>query len=123
MATRQAPHTAAVLDNSMLKEFPSDGDSKVIPELPNNQFDSIVRGIKMMSIERVRPILTATFTVLQDLKVKRDLSRAFVGIPNGSDHFDFGTFKIWMGKIKETDKCSIEQLVAIDATAAVRVNG
>lgn len=123
MATRQAPHTEAVLDNSMLNEFPSDGDSKVVHALPKDQFDSIIRNVKKRSVDVAQSLLALTSTTLGALKVQRDLDEAVSGIPDGSDHWDFGTFIVWAGKIKADDECSIEQLVAIDATAQIRVSG
>lgn len=123
MAARQKPVTEPILDNSMLKEFPSEGDSKIVHALEPHQFKSIIRNIKKMPLDSVKPLLTETFLALRRLKVLRDLDEAVSGVPDGSDHFDFGTFRTWVSKIKPTDSNSIRQLIMIDATAKVRVNG
>ena len=105
----------------MLKEHPSEGDTKVVHALPKDQFNSIIRNINKRATPEVQGLLTLTFTRLKVLKVQRDLDEALPGVPKGSDHFDLGTFKTWLEGIKATDEASVEQLIAIDATAKVRV--
>ena len=123
MAARQKPVTEPVLDNSMEKEFPSESKSKIVHALRQEQFDSVIRNIKKKPADAVQTICTCTFFALRALKVPRDLDESVVGTPEGSDHFDFGSFKVWAESIKPDDLDSIEQLVAIDATAKTRLVG
>lgn len=123
MAQRQKAVTEPILDNSMLNEFPSEGDSKIVHALTQGQFNSIIRNLKNKPLDTIQPICTCTFFALRRLKVGRDLEEAVPGIPKGSDHFDFLSFKLWVEKIKPTDADSIAQLVKIDATAKTRLIG
>lgn len=123
MAQRQKPVTEPVLDNSAagVPEYPGDSENKIIRELPRDQFLSIILNIKSRPLDQVTPLLHHTFNALKRLGVPRDLDEAFPGVPAGSTHMDFGTFMAWVDKITVGDKVAVKQLIAIDATAKVRV--
>ena len=91
--------------------------------LPDNQFNNIIRLVKMADLERVKHIKTATFLALKRLKAKRRVVNAKRKIPKGSDQVDIGSFITWMSKVQAVDKKAIEQIVSIDATACRRVEG
>ena len=58
--------------------------------LPKNQFDTVIRQLKLASIDKVKQIKTGSFNTLRRLGVKRDVSKAVAGVPNGSDNLDVG---------------------------------
>lgn len=115
MAVRKKPHTEAILDNTPMEK------SKIIKELPKNQFDSIILSIKRATLPRVHEIRTITFNTLKRLKVKRDKTKAVNKLPKkGSHQVDVGSFKNWTDKITNIDKESVRQLIVIDATCVAR---
>ena len=65
-------------------------------------------------------LLTLETRMKKRLKLKRDLTKAIKGIPNGRDQVDHGTLFTWMNKLTNKDKKAIRQLIAIDATACKR---
>ena len=95
-------------------------------ELPDNQFDTVIRNIKQMSIDNVNFLRYHTFHTLKRLRVKRDLTKAVAGIPDGSDHLNMQSIVVWMNKIAaKTDqtKKAIAQIVSIDAACCGRTTG
>ena len=93
----------------------------IVKELRPEQFDSLIRMIKKVGLERVRDLRTATYRTLKRLEVKRDESKFVPGIPKGSDQHNIRTVLVWLDKIKPGDAKAMEQLVAIDATATRRI--
>ncbi len=91
--------------------------------LPDNHFNTVIRVVKMSSLDVVKEIKTATFFALKRLGAKRRVVNAKRKIPAGSDQIDIGSFITWMNKVQVGDEKAIEQIVAIDATACRRVDG
>ena len=91
--------------------------------LPENQFNNIIRMIKMGSMNVVKEIKTATFLALKRLGATRRPVNARKKIPAGSDQVDVGSFITWMNKVQASDKKAVEQIVIIDATACRRAEG
>jgi tetrahydromethanopterin S-methyltransferase subunit H len=101
-------------------------EEKAMPiqkELRDQQFEDVIRMLKMVGLTKVKDLKTATFGTLRRLKIKRDETKAVVGIPKGSDQHNVRTILDWLDKIEPEDEKAIEQLVAIDATATRRVKG
>jgi hypothetical protein len=86
-------------------------------------FATVVRVIKKARIEQVNNLRGASFRALKRLGVKRDLTKAVKGLPEGSDQQDFQSIFQWMDKIGPENKKAVRQLVAIDATAVLRTKG
>ena len=95
----------------------------VVKYLPENQFNNVIRAIKLGDLERVKEYKIATFFALKRLGVKRRVVNAKKKTPNGSDQVDVGSFITWLNKVQVGDKEAIVQIVAIDATACRRVEG
>ena len=95
----------------------------VIKELLPNQFNNVIRQIKRAHIDRAASIRTVTFMALKRLGIKRNKSKAVEGMPEGSDQGNVRAIIEWLDKIDRKDKEAIAQLIAIDATATVRVKG
>jgi hypothetical protein len=85
-------------------------------ELPQNQFNNVIRMVRRSEAERVLVLRNATFNALKALGVKRDLSMVVVGMPTGSNQVDIGSVIAWVKKIKLSDTAAIAQLLQIDAT-------
>jgi hypothetical protein len=49
-------------------------------------------------------------------------TKAIQETPEGSDHYDAGSFKTWLDRVSKTDTVAKEQIVAIYATIKARVN-
>ncbi len=99
-----------------------DKDKSVV--LIKYHFDSMIRQIKQNSVDRVAVLRTATYEALKGLGAKRDLTKAVTGpAPKGSDQGDIQTFIVWTKKIVVGDVEAVVQLIAIDATATVRMKG
>lgn len=127
MAERQQPETGPILDNSYENDRAKEGvpgENKIVHAFRPEQLKSVIRIIRSRNIEEIKPLLTQTHATLKRLGVSRDLEENWpAGIPDGSDHFDFGTFKTWTEGITKEDADSIAQLVTIDATAKMKVIG
>jgi len=92
--------------------------------LTEYQFNSIIRQIKRNAEDRVAVLRATTHAALKRLKVPRDVTKAVAGpAPAGSDQGDAQSFVVWSKRIKADDEAAVVQLVAIDATATVRVKG
>lgn len=88
--------------------------------LPDNQFNNIIRFVRRGSADEVAQIRHATFSTLKRLGVGRDVSKAVVKTPSGSDQVDTQSIVVWMNQIQIHEKKSVAQLIAIDATAVAR---
>ncbi len=98
-------------------------ETKSVALIPYH-FGSMIRQIKRNSADRVAVLRTATYKTLKRLGVARDVTKAVTGpAPKGSDQGDTQTFVKWTLKIVAEDLSAVEQLVAIDATATVRIKG
>jgi len=88
-------------------------------------FDSLIRQIKQNSLDQVKGLKTITYSTLKRLNLKRDKSKAVAGIPKGSDQSNLQSFAVWCQKLtnEKSHVKAVAQLVAIDATAAIRVAG
>ncbi len=95
----------------------------VITTMPQRHFDTIIRLIKISNMERVKSLRTATHAALGRLRVKRDLDKAVGGVPKGSDQSDFSSIFCWMNKVDPNEAEAVAQVIAIDATAVVRMKG
>ena len=92
--------------------------------LTEYEFNSIIRQIKKSSEDRVAVLRTATHAALKRLKVRRAVSKAVKGpAPEGSDQSDGQSFAVWTQRLQKKDVEAVKQLVAIDATATVRITG
>jgi hypothetical protein len=96
----------------------SDGAQK---EMNQSHFNNVIRSIKNGSIDHTKYLRHATHINLRRLRVRRNVSKAVSGIPKGSDQASPMSVVRWMEKITRKDAKAIEQLVAIDATAVVRM--
>jgi RAB protein geranylgeranyltransferase component A len=85
-------------------------------ELPQNQFNNVIRMVRRSEAERVLVLRNATFNALKALGVKRDTNMVVAGMPAGSNQVDIGSVITWVKKIKKTDTAAIAQLLQIDAT-------
>ena len=95
-------------------------------ELPDNQFNTVIRNIKQISIANVNFLRYHTFHTLKRLRVRRNLTKAITGIPDGSDHLNMQNIVVWMNKsAARTDQTelAVAQIVAIDATCCNRTIG
>lgn len=97
--------------------------SKILKELLDHHFKTVIRYIKRSHVDRIKPLRAATHANLKRLETKRDLSKAVPGVPKGSDQGDVQSIIVWMSKINPGDTKAIEQLVAMDATTVVRAKG
>ena len=106
------------------------GDQRVVFEeetmpvqknLPQGHLDSVIRMIFREGRDRVVSLQHATHNTLKRLKVRRNLTRAVVAMPAGSDQVDLMSLFVWMNKVTREDKAAIAQVVAIDATASSRL--
>ena len=93
----------------------------VVAKMPTSHFDTVIRMLKRAESDRVKQVRMASFRNLKRLGVKRDVSKAVVKLPTGSDQVDVGSVVTWMDKIKPENKSAIRQLVAMDATSVRRM--
>lgn len=93
----------------------------VVAKMPTSHFDTVIRMLKRAESDRVKQVRMASFRNLKRLGVKRDVSKAVVKLPKGSDQVDVGSVVTWMDKIKPENKSAIRQLVAMDATSVRRM--
>lgn len=88
--------------------------------LPQNQFNNIIRLIRRGDINLVMSLRNVTFTKLKSLKVARDPAKVVIKTPAGSDQVDVQSIVVWVNNVHPSDKDSVAQLVAIDATLVDR---
>jgi len=93
----------------------------VVAKMPTSHFNTVIRMLKRAESDRVKQVRMASFRNLKRLGVKRDVSKAVVKLPKGSDQVDVGSVVTWMDKIKPENKSAIRQLVAMDATSVRRM--
>ena len=93
----------------------------MLVQLQDSHFQTVLRWVRTIGIGRVKQIRSATFHTLRRLSVKRDMTKAVGGIPNGSDQFDLGSFLTWLDKVKVENEEAVAQIVAVDATAHRRI--
>lgn len=91
--------------------------------LPPGQFDSVMRYVKITTLDRVKALKTATWSTLKRLGVKRDVRRAKRRVPMGSDQGNPRSIIDWLNKVQPEDVEAVRQVVEIDATCCRRVNG
>jgi hypothetical protein len=91
--------------------------------LPDYQFNSVVRVIKTASLDVVKQLGVAFGARIEALDLKRDLSKAQRGIPDGSSQVDVRSLIEWAERIGPRDRQACGQLVALDATIHARING
>ena len=99
------------------------GPKNRVRSLGGPQFNRVIRVAKLADIDQVRQLRTATFTTLKELKVKRDLSKAVVGVPKGSDQVNSGDVLRWLRQVPSDDAAAVAQVVALDATLQNRTVG
>lgn len=88
--------------------------------LPKRDFNSVIRAILTGPQSRAASFRGASFRNLKRLGIARNLSKAHVKVPEGSDQIDVGSIVTWMDNIQPEHKRSIWQLIEIDATAVSR---
>jgi len=124
MAQRKKPDLGPHInsDEKKVSETLVDID-RIQKELLPDDFNSVIRTIKRTRMDEVIYLRNATEASLKRLKVRRDKRQSVKGLPDASDHHDFGSIVTWMSKLqnKKTYKKAIKQLVAIDATANARI--
>jgi len=91
--------------------------------LPQDQFNTVIRNVKRVDVERLQAFAALFPSVLRRLRKKHNPALAVDGIPNGSDHFDTGSLKDWMAKVMRKDKVAVKQILTIHATVLARLNG
>lgn len=89
-------------------------------ELSRGHFNNVIRLIARLPLTEVGMIRTLTYNSLKRIGVKRDLTKAILGVPRGSSQTDVNSIRQWMDKIRATDKRAVKQLIAIDATVCAR---
>jgi len=94
--------------------------SLVQKALSLNHFKSIVRMIKTSSLDRVSFLGNAIQVEMKRLGLKEDDSRAWKGVPEGSDQGSPMSIINWMKKVTPEDKKAKKQIIALDATARKR---
>ncbi len=92
-------------------------------ELPQNQFDNVIRWIKNEKEERLQQLDGAIAKHAGRLRVRLNPSLAVKGIPSGSDQFDSGSIVEWLEKIKKSDTVAKQQVAILLATIRVRMGG
>lgn len=88
--------------------------------LPKNQYNNVIRLLRRADISTVLAIRNVTFVRLNEIGVKRDLSKAVEKTPNGSDQVDVQSVVQWIRSVTPDQKRAVWQLVEIDATACSR---
>lgn len=111
------PETGPVLDSYMEEK------SAQSVALDPDGFRNIVRVIKQVGLGQVGPLKKLAEKRLIELEVTPDLDLAVGGLPNGSDQVDFQTYYLWFEKVTKEDKTALRQLLALHATACVRLEG
>lgn len=92
--------------------------------LPEDQFNTVVRWIKRTEVDKVSQLLAMLDAGMKRLGLRGNYRKAVVGeIPAGSDHLDTGSINDWMARIEKADKAAKRQVVALHATAFMRVKG
>ena len=95
----------------------------VVKELSGDQFDNVIRFIKRSAVTRIGGIKTSTAATLERLGKKPNPAKAVAGTPDGSDQGNVRSIQEWLDKVQPGDRKAIRQVVAIDATAAQRIEG
>lgn len=92
-------------------------------ELPQRDFDSVIRMIKTARLDVVKSLRTATQAAMARLGVGAGRTRSVKGVPEGSDQHDVGSIVTWMNKVLREDAGAIAQIIVMDVTARVRLEG
>jgi len=95
--------------------------SKILFELPERQFACVVRMINSCETKKLGPLLAAFAAKLDELGVRQNGRKAVSGVPEGSDQVDIGSVIAWCNRICSHQPDAIKQLVALHATAYVRL--
>lgn len=91
--------------------------------LSQDQFNAMVRMVKIVTYDRVASIATATGKTLSRLGVRRNRRKLVAGMPAGSDQVNIGAIIDWLGRVAPGDKGATMQVLALDATALARMAG
>lgn len=121
MAERKSPVTEPVRDNDVVNKNRNAERSLVVRELSKPEFNNVIRYILRGTQDAARSIREITFENVKRLKLKRNMAKAITKTPKGSDQADSGTLVRWMRDIQITDKISVRQLIALDATCVYRM--
>lgn len=104
--------------------------SDVAPDkaMPDQDFKSVIRGIKNASADKLVPLRQGLWDVMASLGLKRKLGATVRGVPKGSDHFDVQSVLRWAQRLDPPGKCKdnkkgVDQLVALHATVSFRLDG
>ena len=89
--------------------------------MPKNHVNNVIRMIKTQPLTSVKALRYASFRCLKRIGVKRNMSKAVRGTPDGSDQGELMSIILWFDKVQKNDKQAIRQAVAIDATAVARM--
>ena len=96
-------------------------DMPIQVELSQGQMDNVIRLIKTADVSRVQSVSAVAIAALSRLRRKRRLQRAVTVTPLGSDQHNVASFVEWANRLTRADGNAIDQLLVIDATAAMRL--
>ena len=89
--------------------------------LSTAQFNSFIRAIKQTKLENVKALRAISHTALKRLRVRRDMTKAVKGLPEGSNQVNVGSLITFLETVPKKNKEAVQQVIAIDATATARV--
>lgn len=91
--------------------------------MEDHAFDGVIRHIKRAALDRVEVLAVAAANTMRRLKLRRDMSVARRDIPAGSDQGDTMSLIVWMDGLERNFRGAVRQVVVIDATCQLRING
>jgi len=91
--------------------------------LPPEHFNTVIRMIKTARVDVANSIRVATQTAMDRLGVGAGRTRAVKGLPKGSDQVDVGSLVAWLAKVNKEDTEAVAQIVVINVTARVQMEG
>lgn len=95
----------------------------IVKELPDDQFNMVVRWIKVGDVDFVRQIETMLSAAASRLRVKSKAKWAVPGVPPGGDDVNGGAVRDWLDRIMPGDGVAKSQIARLLATARVRLGG
>lgn len=94
---------------------------KVQAEMDPGQFNSIIRQVKTVGLEKVKMIRDVTRDTLKRVRKRVGRTQPIMGVPDGSDQVNIGSFVVWLSKLKRSDKEAINQVATIYVTTLRRI--
>jgi hypothetical protein len=90
-------------------------------EMNPGQFNSIIRQVKTVGLDKVRMIRDVTRDTLKRVRRRPGKTQPVKGVPKGSDQLNVGSFATWLKTLKKKDKAAIDQVAVIYVTAIKRI--